>query len=58
MYQNEIILSTKEILEKEFKLFRRGYRREEVDNFFVIILVFYYWFFVMVDVVVVYLVNF
>ncbi len=38
MYQNEIILSTKEILEKEFKLDTRGYRPQEVDKFLDIII--------------------
>ena len=38
MYKNEIILSTKEILEKEFKLDTRGYRPQEVDKFLDIII--------------------
>ena len=33
MYQERIVLSPKEILEKEFKLDTRGYRPQEVDKF-------------------------
>lgn len=33
MYQERIMLSPKEILEKEFKLDTRGYRPQEVDKF-------------------------
>lgn len=33
MYQDEIILSPKVILEKEFKIDTRGYRPQEVDKF-------------------------
>lgn len=33
MYQERIVLSPKEILEKEFKIDTRGYRPQEVDKF-------------------------
>ena len=33
MYQERILLSPKDILEKEFKLDTRGYRPQEVDKF-------------------------
>ena len=33
MYQDRIILTSKEILEKEFKADTRGYRPQEVDKF-------------------------
>ena len=33
MYQERIILTPKEILEKEFKIDTRGYRPQEVDKF-------------------------
>ncbi len=33
MYQERIILSPKEILEKEFKIDTRGFRPQEVDKF-------------------------
>ncbi len=33
MYQERIMLSPKEILEKEFKIDTRGYRPQEVDKF-------------------------
>lgn len=33
MYQERIILSPKDILEKEFKIDTRGYRPQEVDKF-------------------------
>lgn len=33
MYKDKIILSPKEILEKEFKIDARGYRMQEVDKF-------------------------
>lgn len=33
MYQDRIVLTAKEILEKEFKIDTRGYRLQEVDKF-------------------------
>ena len=33
MYQDRILLSSKDILEKEFKIDTRGYRPQEVDKF-------------------------
>ena len=33
MYQNKIVLSPNDILEKEFKIDTRGYRLKEVDQF-------------------------
>ena len=33
MYQDRILLTTKEILDKEFKIDTRGYRPQEVDKF-------------------------
>lgn len=33
MYQERIALTTKDILEKEFKIDTRGYRPQEVDKF-------------------------
>ena len=33
MYQEKIMLSPKDILEKEFKIDTRGYRPQEVDKF-------------------------
>ena len=33
MYKDKIILSAKEILEKDFKIDARGYRMQEVDKF-------------------------
>ena len=33
MYQERIMLSPKDILEKEFKIDTRGYRPQEVDKF-------------------------
>jgi len=33
MYKDKIILTPKEILEKEFKIDARGYRMQEVDKF-------------------------
>ena len=33
MYQERIVLSPKDILEKEFKIDTRGYRPQEVDKF-------------------------
>ena len=33
MYNDRIALSSKEILEKEFKIDARGYRLQEVDKF-------------------------
>lgn len=38
MYQSGVILSTKEILEKEFKIDTRGYRPQEVDKFLDIVM--------------------
>ena len=33
MYQDRILLTCKDILEKEFKIDTRGYRMQEVDSF-------------------------
>ena len=33
MYQDRILLTAKEILEKDFKVDTRGYRPQEVDKF-------------------------
>ena len=33
MYQDRILLTCKDILEKEFKIDTRGYRPQEVDKF-------------------------
>jgi len=33
MYQDRILLTTQDILEKEFKIDTRGYRPQEVDKF-------------------------
>jgi DivIVA domain-containing protein len=33
MYQDRVLLTTKDILEKEFKIDTRGYRPQEVDKF-------------------------
>ncbi|MDD3341869.1 MAG: cell division regulator GpsB [Bacilli bacterium] len=38
MYQDRIILTTKDILEKEFKIDTRGYRPQEVDKYLDIII--------------------
>ncbi len=38
MYQDRIILTMKDILEKEFKVDTRGYRPQEVDKFLDIII--------------------
>ena len=38
MYKDKIILTPKEILEKEFKIDARGYRMQEVDKFLDIIM--------------------
>ena len=38
MYQDRILLTTKEILEKEFKIDTRGYRPQEVDKFLDVIM--------------------
>lgn len=38
MYQNDIALTPKEILEKEFKIDTRGYRLKEVDQFLDIVI--------------------
>lgn len=38
MYQNEIALTEKEILEKQFKIDTRGYRPQEVDKFLDIVI--------------------
>ena len=32
MYQDRIVLSSRDILEKEFKIDTRGYRPQEVDR--------------------------
>ena len=33
MYQDRVVLTSKEILEHEFKIDTRGYRPQEVDKF-------------------------
>lgn len=33
MYQDRVVLTTKDILEKDFKIDTRGYRPQEVDRF-------------------------
>ena len=38
MYNDRITLSSKEILEKEFKIDARGYRLQEVDKFLDIVI--------------------
>lgn len=38
MYQERILLTAKDILEKEFKIDTRGYRPQEVDKFLDIII--------------------
>ena len=38
MYQGRVELTTKDILEKEFKIDTRGYRPQEVDKFLDIII--------------------
>jgi DivIVA domain-containing protein len=38
MYQDRITLTSKDILEKEFKLDTRGYRPQEVDKFLDIVI--------------------
>ncbi len=38
MYQDRILLTTKEILDKEFKIDTRGYRPQEVDKFLDVII--------------------
>ncbi|NLL45083.1 MAG: cell division regulator GpsB [Mollicutes bacterium] len=38
MYQDRILLTTKDILEKEFKIDTRGYRPQEVDKFLDVII--------------------
>ena len=38
MYQDRILLTGKDILEKEFKIDTRGYRPQEVDKFLDIII--------------------
>ena len=38
MYQDRIVLTEKDILEKEFKVDTRGYRPQEVDKFLDIIM--------------------
>ena len=38
MYQERILLTTKDILEKEFKIDTRGYRPQEVDKFLDVII--------------------
>lgn len=38
MYQEHIILTSRDILEKEFKIDTRGYRPQEVDKFLDIII--------------------
>ena len=38
MYQEHIILTSRDILEKEFKIDTRGYRPQEVDKFLDIVI--------------------
>jgi len=38
MYQEHIVLTSRDILEKEFKIDNRGYRPQEVDKFLDIII--------------------
>ncbi len=38
MYQDRVMLTSKEILEKDFKIDTRGYRPQEVDRFLDIII--------------------
>ena len=38
MYQERILLSSKDILDKEFKIDTRGYRPQEVDKFLDIVI--------------------
>lgn len=38
MYQNRIVLTSNDILEKEFKIDTRGYRPQEVDRFLDVII--------------------
>ncbi len=38
MYQDRIVLTSRDILEKEFKIDTRGYRPQEVDKFLDIII--------------------
>ena len=38
MYQERILLTSKDILEKEFKIDTRGYRPQEVDKFLDVII--------------------
>ena len=38
MYQDRIVLTSRDILEKEFKIDTRGYRPQEVDRFLDIII--------------------
>ena len=38
MYQDRILLTGKDILEKEFKVDTRGYRPQEVDKFLDIVI--------------------
>lgn len=38
MYQNRIVLTSRDILEKDFKIDTRGYRPQEVDRFLDVII--------------------
>ena len=38
MYQDRIVLTEKDILEKEFKVDTRGYRPQEVDKFLYVVM--------------------
>ena len=38
MYQDRIVLTSRDILEKEFKIDTRGYRPQEVDRFLDVII--------------------
>ena len=48
MYQERILLTGKDILEKEFKIDTRGYRPQEVDKFLDIIILDYEEFFAII----------
>jgi len=48
MYQERILLTGKDILEKEFKIDTRGYRPQEVDKFLDVIIRDYEEFFVII----------
>ena len=41
MYQEGVLLTVKDILDKEFKIDTRGYRPQEVDKFLDLIIKYY-----------------